>query len=170
MADGSAHTAHFDVDATLQELRRYVADNLQLRLGEFSLWTAFPRQELTESESTLRQLRLAPSAALLVLPRRTPTVVASPTTFSTILTFLTQLFTSLILELSQQVYAWLSARLFPGARPAPSSSPSPDASPSPPPAPQQPGLRRRVNIHRLAGDTNSDDENNIRNGNSTQQM
>ncbi|CAG4949810.1 unnamed protein product [Parnassius apollo] len=169
MADGSAHTAHFDVDATLQELRRYVADNLQLRLGEFSLWTAFPRQELTESESTLRQLRLAPSAALLVLPRRTPTVVASPSTFSTIFTFLTQLFTSLILEPSQQVYAWLRARLFPGSPPSPSPA-SPSPSPSPPPAPQQPGFRRRGNIHRLAGDTNSDDENNTWNGNSTQQM
>ncbi|XP_013143057.1 PREDICTED: UBX domain-containing protein 1-B [Papilio polytes] len=57
MADGNAHTAHFDVDTTLLELRRYVATNLQLRQSEFSLWTAFPRQELTEEGSTLRRRR-----------------------------------------------------------------------------------------------------------------
>ncbi|KPJ10865.1 UBX domain-containing protein 4 [Papilio machaon] len=85
MADGNAHTAHFDVDTTLLELRRYVSTNLHLRQSEFSLWTAFPRQELTEEGSTLRQLRLAPSAALLVLPRRVPDTVATPTTFSNII-------------------------------------------------------------------------------------
>ncbi|XP_013177035.1 PREDICTED: UBX domain-containing protein 4 isoform X1 [Papilio xuthus] len=175
MADGNAHTAHFDVDTTLLELRRYVATNLQLRQSEFSLWTAFPRQELTEEGSTLRQLRLAPSAALLVLPRRVPATIATPSTFSNIISFLTQLFTSLILEPSQQLYAWLRARIAPAtppparARARASPAPSP-AAPAPPQPPHVPSVRRRGNIHRLAGDANNDDDNNTWNGNSTQQM
>ncbi|CAH2056267.1 unnamed protein product, partial [Iphiclides podalirius] len=135
MADGSAHTAHFDVDATLQELRRYVSANMQLQQSEFSLWTAFPRQELTESESTLRQLHLAPSAALLVLPRRVPTTVASPSAFSTILTFLTQLFATLVLGPSQRAYAWLRAHLPSAPPPSAATRPRPRAAPRPPRAP-----------------------------------
>ncbi|XP_045538408.1 UBX domain-containing protein 4 [Papilio machaon] len=175
MADGNAHTAHFDVDTTLLELRRYVSTNLHLRQSEFSLWTAFPRQELTEEGSTLRQLRLAPSAALLVLPRRVPDTVATPTTFSNIISFLTQLFTSLILEPSQQLYMWLRARIYPAAPPPARTTPAPapappHAPPQPPQPPHAPAVRRRGNIHRLAGDTNNDDDNNTWNGNSTQQM
>ncbi|XP_068621877.1 UBX domain-containing protein 4 [Battus philenor] len=170
MADGSAHTALFDADTTLMELRRYVVSNLQLQQSEFSLWTAFPRQELTENDSTLRQMRLAPSAAVLVLPRRTPTVVASPSTFSTIFTFLTQLFTTLILEPSQQLYAWIRSRLFPPSGHTPPATPASPSGPAGPLPGPQPGLRRRGNIHRLAGDTSADDDNNTWNGNSTQQM
>ncbi|CAH2083949.1 unnamed protein product [Euphydryas editha] len=165
LPDGSAHTAHFDSSDTLAHLQRYVADNLHLTPSSFSLWTAFPRRELTEREASLRELQLAPSAALLVL-LRPGTVAAAPAASpaAALLAFFTQLFTSLILNPTYQIYNWLHSR-FIGA--PPTNPPEPSNTPS---SPNPPGLRRRGNIHRLTGDTSGDDDNNTWNGNSTQQM
>ncbi|XP_047038196.1 UBX domain-containing protein 4 isoform X2 [Helicoverpa zea] len=165
LPDGTSHTAHFDADGTLAEVQRYVADNLSLSTSSFALWTAFPRRELTEAESSLRGLQLAPSAALLVLPRRMPPVVARPSPVSNLITFFTQLFTTMILEPSQQLFIWLRTRLFPP--PAPRAVSPQSGAPS---APSAPGARRRGNIHRLPSDRAPDDDNNTWNGNSTQQM
>ncbi|PZC72419.1 hypothetical protein B5X24_HaOG211232 [Helicoverpa armigera] len=165
LPDGTSHTAHFDADGTLAEVQRYVADNLSLSTSSFALWTAFPRRELTEAESSLRGLQLAPSAALLVLPRRMTPVVARPTPVSNLITFFTQLFTTMILEPSQQLFIWLRTRLFPP--PAPRAVSPQSGAPS---APSAPGARRRGNIHRLPSDRAPDDDNNTWNGNSTQQM
>lgn len=163
LPDGSSHTAHFAADDSLAQVNRYIADNLQMSPSSFSLWIAFPRRELTEAEATLRQLQLAPSAALLVLPRRAAPVIAKPSPFATLITFFTQFFTSFILEPTQQFYSWLRGRLFPP--PPRAATPSEPSRPSPPP-----GVRRRGNIHRLPGDRSGDDDNNTWNGNSTQQM
>ncbi|XP_075988091.1 UBX domain-containing protein 4 [Anticarsia gemmatalis] len=165
LPDGTSHTAHFDAEDTLANVQRYVADNLQLSTSSFSLWTAFPRRELTESTASLRGLQLAPSAALLVLPRRAAPTVATPQPVASIFAFLTQLFTSLILEPTHQLYMWLRTRLFPPPAAAPRAS-SPTVPPPPPPG----NLRRRGNIHRLPSDRTGDDDNNTWNGNSTQQM
>nr|XP_049701204.1 UBX domain-containing protein 4 isoform X10 [Helicoverpa armigera]XP_049701207.1 UBX domain-containing protein 4 isoform X11 [Helicoverpa armigera]XP_049701213.1 UBX domain-containing protein 4 isoform X12 [Helicoverpa armigera] len=165
LPDGTSHTAHFDADGTLAEVQRYVADNLSLSTSSFALWTAFPRRELTEAESSLRGLQLAPSAALLVLPRRMTPVVARPSPVSNLITFFTQLFTTMILEPSQQLFIWLRTRLFPP--PAPRAVSPQSGAPS---APSAPGARRRGNIHRLPSDRAPDDDNNTWNGNSTQQM
>ncbi|KAJ8704452.1 hypothetical protein PYW07_011640 [Mythimna separata] len=173
LPDGTSHTAHFDADGTLRDVQRYVADNLRLSTSNFALWTAFPRQELRDADASLRGLQLAPSAALLVLPRRAAATVASPSAVSSLITFFTQLFTAIILEPSQNIVTWLRTRLFPppaspptAARP-PSPGPIPPASPT---APGAPGPRRRGNIHRLPSDRAPDDDNNTWNGNSTQQM
>ncbi|XP_050558484.1 UBX domain-containing protein 4 isoform X2 [Spodoptera frugiperda] len=166
LPDGTSHTAHFHADGTLADVQRYVADNLQLSTSSFALWTAFPRRELTEATASLRGLQLAPSAALLVLPRRTPPTVARPSAVASIITFFTQLFTTMILEPSQTLLVWLRTRLFP----PPATSPRTPRAPSPaPPAPPG-GVRRRGNIHRLPSDRAPDDDNNTWNGNSTQQM
>uniref|UniRef100_A0A2H1VI68 UBX domain-containing protein 4 n=1 Tax=Spodoptera frugiperda TaxID=7108 RepID=A0A2H1VI68_SPOFR len=186
LPDGTSHTAHFHADGTLADVQRYVADNLQVHISllattdvqryvadnlqlstsSFALWTAFPRRELTEATASLRGLQLAPSAALLVLPRRTPPTVARPSAVASIITFFTQLFTTMILEPSQTLLVWLRTRLFP----PPATSPRTPRAPSPaPPAPPG-GVRRRGNIHRLPSDRAPDDDNNTWNGNSTQQM
>ncbi|CAK1548878.1 unnamed protein product [Leptosia nina] len=168
MADGESHTAHFENTTTMLELHQYVADNLQMSRSSFSLWTAFPRQELTENDATLRDLQLIPSVALLVLPRRVAVVTSRPSPFSSLIAFFTQLFSTMILDPSYQLYTWIWSRLFPqrgGARAA-ASEPSSPVNPS---GPNPPGIRRRGNIHRLTGDR-PDDDNNTWNGNSTQQM
>uniref|UniRef100_S4PBN0 UBX domain-containing protein 4 n=2 Tax=Pararge aegeria TaxID=116150 RepID=S4PBN0_9NEOP len=168
LPDGEAHTAHFDVTATLADVQRYVAENLQLTRSTFSLWTAFPRRELTEVDATLQELQLAPSAALLVLQRRTETVAATPNMFASIITFFTQIFTSMVLDPSYQLYSWLRSRFFP----APANRPiTPNPPTNPPAHPTNPaGIRRRGNIHRVTTDRADDDDNNTWNGNSTQQM
>ncbi|XP_026742378.1 UBX domain-containing protein 4 [Trichoplusia ni] len=184
LPDGSSHTAHFSADGTLADVQRYVADNLQLSTSSFSLWTAFPRRELSEPSRSLRGLQLAPSAALLVLPRRAAPLVPRSGPIASIITFFTQMFATMILEPSQQLYAWVRSRLFPpagrstgAAGPAPPAPPGPAPAPpgparapAPPAAPPSPALRRRGNIHRLPSDRAPDDDNNTWNGNSTQQM
>lgn len=167
LPDGSSHTAHFDAEGTLADVHRYVADNLRLPSSSFSLWTAFPRRELTERDETLRGLQLAPSAALLVLAQRPAPTVAAPAPVTGFISFLTQLFTSLLLTPTQQLYMWLRSRLFPPPPNVPRES-SP-VTPQPP-QPNAGNVRRRGNIHRLPSDRPGDDENNTWNGNSTQQM
>ncbi|CAH0717112.1 unnamed protein product, partial [Brenthis ino] len=171
LPDGAAHTAHFAADAPLADVQRYVADNLHLPMGSFSLWTAFPRRELDSPSESLLALRLAPSAALLVLPRRVSLPPARPSPLAALTAFITQLFTTFVLDPSYQIYSWLRNRIFP----TPTIPPGPTTPPNPqdPQNPQHPpgqGLRRRGNIHRLTGDRSGDDENNTWNGNSTQQM
>ncbi|KAJ8707252.1 hypothetical protein PYW08_011386 [Mythimna loreyi] len=173
LPDGTSHTAHFDANGTLREVQRYVADNLRLSTSNFALWTAFPRQELTDADASLRGLQLAPSAALLVLPRRATATVASPSAVSSLITFFTQLFTTMILEPSQTLVTWLRTRLFPPPATPPSATRSPSPGPMRPASPTGPGAqgpRRRGNIHRLPSDRAPDDDNNTWNGNSTQQM
>ncbi|KAJ2938367.1 hypothetical protein O0L34_g13292 [Tuta absoluta] len=172
LPDGSSHTAHFDASGTLGDVQTYVADNLQMTTSNFSLWTAFPRQELTEYEATLRQLKLTPSSALLVLPRRVPTTVATPSALTNIITLFTQFFTAFILEPSQQLYTWLVSRL---SSDTPNNTRPPTNSPAGPPGPPNtrvtpPSVRRRGNVHRLGEERSPDDDNNTWNGNSTQQM
>ncbi|VVC97430.1 unnamed protein product [Leptidea sinapis] len=167
LSDGESHTAHFEPSATLDEVHRYVADNLQMTRSSFSLWTAFPRRELTENDATLRDLQLVPSAALLVLPRRVTVATTRNSSFSSIVEYITQLFSTFIMDPAFQLYNWLLSRVWgtPAVR-ARSSSPNPRG----PRNPTNPTIRRRGNVHRLNGDRPSDDENNTWNGNSTQQM
>ncbi|XP_038217588.1 UBX domain-containing protein 4 [Zerene cesonia] len=153
----------------------------QMSPSSFSLWTAFPRRELVAEGASLRELQLAPSAALLVLPRRAaPAAPPRLAPLAPLLSFISQLFSSLILDPSYQLYAWLRGRLFAAPRvrgPSPNAGPTsptsagagaagPNASPNAGPN----GIRRRGNIHRLTGDRPGDDDNNTWNGNSTQQM
>ncbi|XP_061726686.1 UBX domain-containing protein 4 isoform X2 [Cydia pomonella] len=165
LPDGTTHTNHFPAEARLAEVHRYVADNLDLPTAQFSLWLAFPRRELTDTEATLRRLELAPSAALLVLPRAA--VPARPSTVGNIIAIVSQLLSTMIFEPSTRLYTWLMS-LVParGAPPAPGGA-APSASPAGGAAPA--AAARRGNVHRLRGER-PDDDNNTWNGNSTQQM
>ncbi|CAG9573544.1 unnamed protein product [Danaus chrysippus] len=166
LPDGTTHVATFPARATVRDVTTYVTQQLQPE-GLFSLWTAFPRRELSSPASTLLELQLAPSAALLVLPQRSglqPAVGPGP------FAFLTTLFTTLFLNPTYQIFYWIRDRFFPVlSRPS-----APDQSRPEPARPEQSrprsGLRRRGNVHRLTGDGNNDDDNNTWNGNSTQQM
>uniref|UniRef100_A0A1E1X506 UBX domain-containing protein 4 n=1 Tax=Amblyomma aureolatum TaxID=187763 RepID=A0A1E1X506_9ACAR len=77
LPDGSSAAHTFDADATLQELHNYVVETLQPSFSTFTLSTTFPRREFTQEQyrSTLRELELAPSAVILVVPVSTPSVV-----------------------------------------------------------------------------------------------
>ncbi|XP_063370739.1 UBX domain-containing protein 4 [Cydia amplana] len=224
LPDGTTHTNHFPAEARLAEVHRYVADNLDLPTAQFSLWLAFPRRELTDTEATLRRLELAPSAALLVLPRAAvparPSAVgnvigetvsfprreladteatlrrlelapsaallvlpraavpARPSAVGNVIALVTQILSTVILEPSTRLYAWLVSLVSParGVAPAPGGVAPAPGGVAPAPgggAPARgvpaPAPARRGNVHRLRGER-PDDDNNTWNGNSTQQM
>uniref|UniRef100_L7LZX7 UBX domain-containing protein 4 n=1 Tax=Rhipicephalus pulchellus TaxID=72859 RepID=L7LZX7_RHIPC len=77
LPDGSSATHTFNADATLQDLHDYVVETVQPSFSNFTLSTTFPRREFTQEQyqSSLRELELAPSAVILVVPVSTPTVV-----------------------------------------------------------------------------------------------
>ncbi|XP_041988119.1 UBX domain-containing protein 4 [Aricia agestis] len=172
LPDGGAHSVQFPATATLADVRRYIADNLQLPSSQFSLWTAFPRRELTDGDATLSALGLAPSAALLLLPRAQPLARPAPSPAG-LIAFLTQLFTTMILDPTYRVYNWLRDQLFPRAGGTGSGAAGERGGAAGGAGERggagAGGVRRRGNVHRLAGDRD-DDENNTWNGNSTQQM
>ena len=70
--DGSSVNQQFDPNQTLDEARSFVADKLKERneSQSFSLHSSFPKREYTSADmvKTLRDLQLAPSASLLVIP------------------------------------------------------------------------------------------------------
>lgn len=70
LPDGTSHTHQFDAGSTLADVRAYVKANVNLPFRNFSMSLAFPRREFTaeEDSKTLRDLELAPSAAVLILP------------------------------------------------------------------------------------------------------
>lgn len=77
LPDGSSATHTFDADSTLQDLHNYVVETVQPSFSNFTLSTTFPRREFTQEQylSSLRELELAPSAVILVVPVSTPSVV-----------------------------------------------------------------------------------------------
>lgn len=77
LPDGSSAAHTFDADATLQDLHNYVVETVQPSFSSFTLSTTFPRREFSQEQyhSTLRELELAPSAVILVVPVSTPSVV-----------------------------------------------------------------------------------------------
>ncbi|OWR47142.1 UBX domain-containing protein 4 isoform 2 [Danaus plexippus plexippus] len=171
LPDGTTHVTTFPARATVRDVTTYVTQQLQPE-GLFSLWTAFPRRELSSPASTLLELQLAPSAALLVLPQRSglqPTIRPGP------FAFLTTLFTTLFLNPTYNIFYWIRDRFFPVlSRPSAPDQPRPEPARPEQSRPEQSrprsGLRRRGNVHRLASDGSNDDDNNTWNGNSTQQM
>ncbi|XP_078661061.1 UBX domain-containing protein 4-like isoform X1 [Branchiostoma floridae x Branchiostoma belcheri] len=70
LPDGSSVTNTFASSDSLETARQFVAEQLQLQ--SFSMATMFPRRQFTDSDmaSSLMDLGLAPSAALVVLPSK----------------------------------------------------------------------------------------------------
>ncbi|XP_046398091.1 UBX domain-containing protein 4 [Ischnura elegans] len=79
LPDGTSHTHQFDAGATLGDVRSYVKSNVTLPFRNFTMSLAFPRREFTADEDvkTLRELELAPSAAVLILPVMTTEITSA---------------------------------------------------------------------------------------------
>ncbi|GBM96999.1 UBX domain-containing protein 4 [Araneus ventricosus] len=182
LPDGSFTNQSFSADASLEEARRFVREVVRPPFANFSLCTTFPRRHFTESNysENLRDLQLAPSAVLLILPERA-VANASPTSG-----LISSIFWTLMSPLTA---VWnLIRSFFPGSTAEPSNSVH---TPSPPTTqaessktnnnprndtrqPNQgrresPFAKREGNIFRI-NNQSDDDENNTWNGNSTQQM
>ncbi|XP_048001806.1 UBX domain-containing protein 4-like [Leguminivora glycinivorella] len=126
LPDGTTHTNHFPAEARLAEVHQYVADNLDLPTAQFSLWLAFPRRELTDTEATLRRLELAP--------------------------LVTQLLSTMIFEPSTRLYTWLVSLAAPAGARAP---PPPPRAPATAPAAARRGNVHRLRGERPDDDNNT---------------
>ncbi|GFY35152.1 UBX domain-containing protein 4 [Trichonephila clavipes] len=182
LPDGSFTTHCFSADASLEEARRFVIEVVRPPFSSFSLCTTFPRRHFSESNysESLRDLQLAPSAVLLILPERAVTNVSPGTSF------ISSLFWTLLSPLTT---VWNFIRsFFPGSTPQPShstrsQSPSDTQEAASTTAnnlnnntrqrnqgqKESPFAKREGNIFRI-NNQSDDDENNTWNGNSTQQM
>lgn len=182
LPDGSYTTHCFSADASLEQARRFVIEVVRPPFSNFGLCTTFPRRHFSESNysESLRDLQLAPSAVLLILPERAITNVSPGTSF------ISNLFWTLMSPLTT---VWNFIRsFFPGSTPQPNQS---TRSQSPAETPEaastaannlnnntrqrnqgrreSPFAKREGNIFRI-NNQSDDDENNTWNGNSTQQM
>ncbi|XP_064470814.1 UBX domain-containing protein 4-like isoform X2 [Ornithodoros turicata] len=187
LPDGSSATHTFEADATLQELHNFVIQTIQPGFTTFNFSIMFPRREFTRDQygQTLRELQLAPSSVILVVPVQA--VVPAPSGNS-LMTLLWAVFSPLLF-----LWKLASSFLF-GSPPAQPVAPESGRQPAPPDSPratdaeEQSGARRRRpqqgrgrggnvyqrhgNIYRFSNQRSSDDDDdtNTWNGNSTQQM
>uniref|UniRef100_A0A6Q2Z914 UBX domain-containing protein 4 n=1 Tax=Esox lucius TaxID=8010 RepID=A0A6Q2Z914_ESOLU len=187
LPDGSSFTNQFPSEARLQDARQFAVNEVGNRYGNFSLATMFPRREFTadDMDKTLRELELAPSASIVLLPqtgRPSNTVVQSSSGGGIWAVLGTILYPLLA------VWRFLSGFLFSSPPSTGAAGPRglaqrPDtASASSSGEPKRETLRKRTlekqpadfkrdgKIHRLRNHEDSEDENNTWNGNSTQQM
>lgn len=71
--DGSTLVSAFTPEQTLDEVRQFVAQKLKEmnETAPFAMHSSYPKREYTQADmtSTLRELQLAPSASLLVIPK-----------------------------------------------------------------------------------------------------
>ncbi|KAI8483808.1 UBX domain-containing protein 4 [Branchiostoma belcheri] len=181
LPDGSSVTNTFASSDSLETARQFVAEQLQLQ--NFSMATMFPRRQFTDADmaSSLMDLGLAPSAALVVLPARSGgSMVASGGSGG--------LMDLVWLILSPLAALWRFLQTFLFGTPQNPSRP-------PPPTQEQATFsnsptggevkRRRVqqdddvprgvskregNVIRFSPNQDPDDDQNTYNGNSTQQM
>ncbi|KAK5648721.1 hypothetical protein RI129_003613 [Pyrocoelia pectoralis] len=175
-SDGSTHTHEFPSNTTLETVRNFIIENLNLPYENFTLSTTFPRREFTvaNNNDTLIDLQLVPNAVILILPLQHGTV-SSNNEFSFIAMFWS--FIAPILN----VIGYVKSKLF-GGEPGTSANSrgmnrnTASVNESEPSRIQRKKIgessviRRHGNVHRLQDNQDSDEDNNTWNGNSTQQM
>jgi len=151
LPDGSSQTKQFPAESSLSEIYEFVKSGLDTPFSSFSLSTTFPRRMLDQEDkaTTLKQLQMAPSATILVLPLGGIVSNQDGGLMSLIWLILTP-FTVLWAMLSSFFGSSTS-----GANPPPSTS-------------SGSSTRREGGIGRIRNDRD-DGENNTWNGNSTQQ-
>lgn len=194
LPSGSSVTHQFPADATLEEARQYVIRDVRPSCGSFTLCTTFPRRHFTENNyaETLRDLQLAPTATLLILP-----AAATVPREAGFLNYLLWTLLTPFLLVWRVFTSWFRGNTTVGrGQPPPPPPPhqssgasQPGSSNSQQTAPKNPNQNRAAsaakqpsqrkdqgfyrqdgNIFRLSGQQNDDDDNNTWNGNSTQQM
>lgn len=196
LPDGTSSPHTFDAGATLQDLHNYVVETIQPSFSNFTLCTTFPRREFTQEhyQSTLRELELAPSAVILVVPIASQSVAAVPAALiNNSGASLMRLLWSLLAPFGV-LWSLFTGLIFGSPDPpasAPASGgdlPAPHGAQVEPQQQPQGGVRRRRQAQQPHAEGNKyqregnvvrfstqrfsddDDETNTWNGNSTQQM
>ncbi|CAH1241796.1 UBXN4 [Branchiostoma lanceolatum] len=186
LPDGSSVTNTFASRDNLEAARQFVAEHLQLQ--NFAMATTFPRRQFTDADmaSSLMDLGLAPSAALVVLPARSGASVVSSGGSGGMMDLVW-----LVLSPLAALWRFLQTFLFG----TPQNPGRPANAPQPPPRQEQATFsnsptggevkRRRVqqdedvprgvskregNVIRFSPQQDPDDDQSTYNGNSTQQM
>jgi len=151
LPDGSSQTKQFPAESSLSEVYDFVSTGLETQFSSFSLSTTFPRRMLDQEDKSksLKQLQMAPSATILVLPLGGIVSQQDGGLMSLIWLILTP-FTVL----------WAMLSSFFGSSSGAQQPPSTSSSGS--------STRREGGIGRLRTERD-DGENNTWNGNSTQQ-
>jgi len=149
LPNGMNQTRQFPADAPLSEVYSYVATEVvDGNFGKFSLSTTFPRIALDQEEKTksLKELKMAPSATVLILPSGGLSTQDGG------------LLSLLWLILTPFTFLWaMLTNLFSG---------SGESNQANPPTRNRPS----GGIGRISNVRDDNDENNTWNGNSTQQM
>nr|CAD7438660.1 unnamed protein product [Timema bartmani] len=182
----SPHTHKFAATDTLADVYTYINSQLNLNFREFSLFTNFPRRELSQSSNsqTLRDLQLVPSAVILIQPTSSGSVVTSSGDVSAVTRFIRTLITPIFaiynyvwsLVFGRGVGSPAEAQTQRNKRKEPDHTSGSQSNIPSEAVKRRNNLgetkvaRREGNIHRLTNRDSSDDENNTWNGNSTQQM
>merc|ERR1712192_119539 len=153
LPDGRNQTKQFPAETPLSELYTFVT-TIEPGFTSFSLSTTFPRRQLDAEEpsASLRDLQMAPSATVLVLPKASTSVSLPGGDLSSFLWLLLFPFTIL--------WAMITS-FFGDVTGAASNSNNPSST-------SRPSTSRPGGIGRLRR-SEDDDENNTYNGNSTQQ-
>ncbi|XP_043086417.1 UBX domain-containing protein 4-like [Puntigrus tetrazona] len=178
LPDGSSFTNQFPSETRLLEARRFAAQEVGGRYGQFSLATMFPRREFTDEDlqRSLLELELTPSASIVLLPQSSSAVVRSSASGG-VWTVLGSLLYPLL-----SVWRYISSFLFSSAPAAPPPAPQNTHGPGAAAEPKRDAVRKRI-LEKRPEDFKKDGkiygyglkkttrgDNNTWNGNSTQQM
>ncbi|XP_018328807.1 UBX domain-containing protein 4 [Agrilus planipennis] len=183
LPDGSSHTHEFASSATLQDVREFIAANLNMAFRTYTLSTMFPRREFSENDysQTLADLQLVPNAVILILPINHTTVSNRNGGFFSVIWFFFTPFVTFFVWLKSRVMAFggpndggttgITPRTNLNMRQSTTDGQGPSVvNKHSSGAGKGSFVRREGNIHRLVDKKDKDDENNTWNGNSTQQM
>jgi len=127
MPDGSSVNHGFEQDSNLGQVRNFLIDNNHVPFRQFSLWVAYPRREFTTADynSSLQELGLLPSAALLVLPVTATRIPIVGGVTSNVWTLITALLGYVVYPLTL-IYTYFRGAL--PAPPPPGNKPTPAAT------------------------------------------
>jgi len=172
LPDGSATNHQFDANATLQVVFDYVKETVKPPFSPFKLCLTFPRREFQTNDfsQTLRDLQLAPSSSVLVLPVRGTVIQSSGN--NGLMGFLFMFMSPFLM-----IWRWLQSYWLPN-KPKPAGNKPTSTS-----GRNNQGRgnnssdnnsrnfgRQQGKIYRMSDPNGEDDDNNTWNGNSTQQM
>jgi hypothetical protein len=170
LPDGSSVVHRFEGPTNLGDVFKFVKEVVRPSFGAFSLHVAFPNRELNpgESQSSLQDLGLAPSAAIMVIPSN-KALSTSSTTFGLLWTIIGSILNGFRTLGSYITGMWSSS-------PSAATNVNAESNGMDETKESRSGVKRGGashlygNVHRLASQDSDSDENNTWNGNSTQQM